>query len=159
MSVYFIQAGEGGPVKIGHANDPIARMAEFQIGHYEQLRLLKIVNAGWATKSWLHRRFAAFHIRGEWFRFDGAMLSMEPPALIDAERPRSEALREAIQIVGVGGLAAALGITSQAVSQWDVVPLDRVIAVEAATGVDRTELRPDVFNAPHPTDSKQDSAA
>ena len=42
-------------------------------------------------------------------------------------------------------LAAALGITGQAISQWDAVPLSRVAAVAKATGMSIVQLRPDVF--------------
>lgn len=44
-----------------------------------------------------------------------------------------------------GKLAASLGITSGALSQWTQVPADRVIAVEQITGISRHDLRPDVF--------------
>lgn len=58
-----------------------------------------------------------------------------------------EALERAKLVAGgASGLASKLGnITSQAVSQWKRVPADRVIAVEALTGISRHELRPDVF--------------
>lgn len=46
-----------------------------------------------------------------------------------------------------GELAAALKITSGALSQWGQVPADRVIAVEVITGISRHLLRPDVFGA------------
>lgn len=46
---------------------------------------------------------------------------------------------------GPAALAAKLGISSQAVVQWDIVPPRRVLAVEAATGVSRHELRPDLY--------------
>lgn len=56
------------------------------------------------------------------------------------------ALKRAIDAVGgLAGLAAPLGITAQAVSQWDEVPPLRVIAVERITGVPRHELRPDLY--------------
>lgn len=45
-------------------------------------------------------------------------------------------------------LAAALKINPSAISQWEEVPLARVIAVEAATGIPREDLRPDMFAAP-----------
>lgn len=45
-------------------------------------------------------------------------------------------------------VAAALGITSSAVSQWKRVPPERVLAMEAATGVPRYELRPDMYPPP-----------
>jgi len=42
-------------------------------------------------------------------------------------------------------LSDALGIKPQAISQWKQVPADRVLQVEALTGLSRHELRPDVF--------------
>lgn len=48
----------------------------------------------------------------------------------------------------VGGqdkLARLIGVTPQAVSQWDEVPPLRVLAVEAVSGVSRHELRPDLY--------------
>ncbi len=57
------------------------------------------------------------------------------------------ALKTAIEKAGgATKLAKAIGgITSQAISQWEVCPVGRVLAVEAATGVSRHELRPDIF--------------
>jgi DNA-binding transcriptional regulator YdaS (Cro superfamily) len=61
---------------------------------------------------------------------------------------RSEALDKAIQQAGgVSALALELGITRQAISQWDEVPPLQVLAVEKASGVPRHELRPDIFGA------------
>ena len=46
-------------------------------------------------------------------------------------------------------LAHAIGVNPAAISQWDgKVPVTRVAAVEAATGIPRHELRPDIFNIP-----------
>lgn len=57
-----------------------------------------------------------------------------------------EALEQAISnIGGLTPLGKALGITIQSISGWDRVPAERAIAVEAATGVSRHDLRPDVF--------------
>ena len=44
-------------------------------------------------------------------------------------------------------IAEGLGITPQAVHQWEVVPLDRVPEVEQLTGIPRHKLRPD-FHLP-----------
>lgn len=65
-----------------------------------------------------------------------------------ADMDQMVALRRAIDAVGgVAKLAAALGCTSQAVSQWKRVPAERVIAVERATAgkVSRHQLRPDLY--------------
>jgi DNA-binding transcriptional regulator YdaS (Cro superfamily) len=45
-------------------------------------------------------------------------------------------------------IAEALGLTPQAVHQWSIVPLDRVIEVERATGISRRQLRPDYHGVP-----------
>lgn len=59
-----------------------------------------------------------------------------------------EALKRAIKAAGgLAGLAGPLGITEQAVSQWDEVPPLRVLAVERVSGVSRSELRPDLYPA------------
>lgn len=52
---------------------------------------------------------------------------------LDAERGRSK------------DLALALGIRQSAISQWDKVPAERVVAVEKATGIPREDLRPDLY--------------
>lgn len=57
-----------------------------------------------------------------------------------------EALERAIKAVGgLEALAAPLGITKQAVSQWGKVPPLRVLAVERVSGISRHELRPDLY--------------
>jgi len=61
---------------------------------------------------------------------------------------RDNALERAVtEAGGVTALARAINVTPQAISQWDRVPAERVIAVEQATKgrVTREELRPDLF--------------
>jgi TorA maturation chaperone TorD len=61
---------------------------------------------------------------------------------------RDPGLSEAIQAVGgVSELARRIGISQPSVSNWDKVPAERVLAVEAATGVERMRLRPDLYQA------------
>jgi TorA maturation chaperone TorD len=59
---------------------------------------------------------------------------------------RDRGLSEAIQAVGgVSELARRVGISQPSVSNWDKVPAERVLAVEAATGIARMRLRPDLY--------------
>ena len=59
---------------------------------------------------------------------------------------RDLGLQEAIRAVGgVGELARRVGISQPSVSNWDKVPAERVLSVEAATGVARAVLRPDLY--------------
>ncbi len=60
---------------------------------------------------------------------------------------RDEGLDRAINAVGgVVQLARKIGISQPSVSNWTRVPAERVIAVEAATGVSRAALRPDLYS-------------
>jgi TorA maturation chaperone TorD len=60
---------------------------------------------------------------------------------------RDDGLDRAIDAAGgVAQLARKIGISQPSVSNWSKVPAQRVIAVEAATGISRGELRPDLFS-------------
>jgi DNA-binding transcriptional regulator YdaS (Cro superfamily) len=63
--------------------------------------------------------------------------------------PQHAAVIHAINLAGgQSALARRLGIRPQAVQKWyanGVVPPLRVLAVEAATGVSRKALRPDIY--------------
>ena len=52
---------------------------------------------------------------------------------------------------GASKLARKLGITHQAVMKWRRLPAERTLEVEAATGVSRHELRPDLYPPPGAT--------
>lgn len=59
-------------------------------------------------------------------------------------------LRKEICPKGLAPLANHLGVSYQAVHKWfrkGKIPAERVLAVEAATGVSRHRLRPDIYPA------------
>jgi TorA maturation chaperone TorD/DNA-binding transcriptional regulator YdaS (Cro superfamily) len=59
---------------------------------------------------------------------------------------RDTGLDEAIRAAGgVGALARKLGIAQPSVSNWTRIPAERVVAVEAVTGIDSALLRPDLY--------------
>jgi TorA maturation chaperone TorD len=59
---------------------------------------------------------------------------------------RDPGLEEAVRAVGgVSELARQIGISQPSVSNWTKIPAERVLIVEAATGVDRKVLRPDLY--------------
>jgi TorA maturation chaperone TorD len=63
---------------------------------------------------------------------------------------RDLGLEEAIRAAGgIGALARKIGISQPSVSNWSRVPVERVLAVEAVTGVGRAVLRPDLYGE-HP---------
>lgn len=74
MAVYFIRAGVHGPVKIGRSTMPAKRLADLQTPHWEPLMILRLFRGGEEEEAQMHQRFAALHIRGEWFQFCITML-------------------------------------------------------------------------------------
>ena len=71
-----------------------------------------------------------------------------------------QALNRAVQVAGSQmALARALGIKSPSISCWykaGRVPAERCLAIEAATGVSRHDLRPDVFGPAPANDGQAD---
>lgn len=67
LFVYFIQHGDDGPVKIGKAFDPSARLIELQCGNPFPLELRGVVVAADRTEERLHALWRGHCIRGEWF--------------------------------------------------------------------------------------------
>jgi DNA-binding transcriptional regulator YdaS (Cro superfamily) len=59
-------------------------------------------------------------------------------------------LKAAIEIAGgLRALARQLDVSHQAIRRWTKkIPADRIIAIEAATGVSRSALRPDLYQQP-----------
>jgi TorA maturation chaperone TorD len=61
---------------------------------------------------------------------------------------RDQGLEQAISAAGgITELARRIGISQPSVSNWERVPAERVLSVEAATGIPRVVLRPDLFAA------------
>jgi len=70
---------------------------------------------------------------------------------------RDPGLNRAIDAAGgVVQLARKMGIAQPSISNWNRVPAERVIAVEAATGVSRQQLRPDLYSEPAVKDDAVD---
>ena len=58
-----------------------------------------------------------------------------------------------LAIAGAGGISALarrLNLAQPSVSRWRRVPAERLIAIEAATGVPRELLRPDLYRRSAP---------
>lgn len=73
--VYFVQAGDGGPIKIGCAVDVARRVKVLQTGNVAPLALLCHFEGGPSEERRLHGQFKNDHLRGEWFRPSEALLT------------------------------------------------------------------------------------
>jgi DNA-binding XRE family transcriptional regulator len=89
--VYFIQAGAGGPIKIGIAANLQRRIATLQTGCPEPLVVLGTIAGGPLEEARLHAHLRAFRIRGEWFKPSELVLSTVQQAL-RGEMPGDAAL-------------------------------------------------------------------
>lgn len=73
--VYFVQAGEGGPVKIGVSGDVEARVRSLQVAHAAELKVIGTRPGTARDEARLHAELAEHRIRGEWFNPTAAVLA------------------------------------------------------------------------------------
>ncbi len=66
--IYFLQSGEGGPIKIGHTEGHVNwRLRSLQHSSPYELRILGVEEGGRNMEQMLHRQFKAYRFRSEWF--------------------------------------------------------------------------------------------
>lgn len=111
VSIYFLQWGKGGPIKIGRARDIYRRIRELQIACFAELKLLHYFDGSPDIELSLHELLDEHRIRGEWFKrkpalallaqikeLDGAeVYDLTANMLLDATREyeeRQAAMRE-----------------------------------------------------------------
>lgn len=66
--VYFIQAGGGGPIKIGTASNLQRRVETLQCGCPEPLVVLATISGGRRDEALFHAALRPHRTRGEWFK-------------------------------------------------------------------------------------------
>ncbi len=142
--IYFIRCESF--VKIGYSANPAKRFHQIQCANPHPVKILGVMDGDKSDEASLHGRFSHLKSRLEWFR-----LAPELQAFID-QNTRPYKRTKLVMVAGIpmergsrGEIAAALNITSSALSQWKRVPPNRAIAVERLTGISRHDLCPDVF--------------
>jgi len=109
MPVYFIRAGDTEMVKIGGtATNPEARMANLQIGHYEELHLIRVMDVSHTYEQTVQGYFADQWVRGEWFRFSPEMMTVDLGDLGNARNKAVPALLERRMMGIAKGIATRL---------------------------------------------------
>lgn len=76
MFVYFIQAANGGPIKIGKADRPDRRLKQLQAAHPYPLVILAVCRGGFLAEREVIHRFAHKRLQGEWFEPDDKLLAL-----------------------------------------------------------------------------------
>lgn len=69
--IYVIQVNHDGPVKFGVSDTPESRLAGIQVHNHERVNLLLTVRGCKHIEKLIHSDLSRFHIRGEWFSYDG----------------------------------------------------------------------------------------
>jgi len=82
VTIYFIQAGDDGPVKIGWSRNAERRLRDLDRQMPWKLHLRRTIEAPRDYETRLHTHFREHHIRGEWFR-----PAPEIQAVMDGEFP------------------------------------------------------------------------
>lgn len=155
--IYFIQAGDGGSIKIGTCRDGTfsRRLASLQTGAPDGFEILGVMDGDADAERHLHVKFNSHRHRGEWFTPAVEIIEFirahgRPFQVQRKSRPNSP-IASAIDLLGGQTAAArALGLPPANVGMWKHrknVPADKVLKIEELTGISRHVLRPDIFGA------------
>jgi hypothetical protein len=133
--VYFIKAGTA--IKIGRTTNLAARLRALATASAVPLELLAAVRGGRQLEARLHRQWQHFHLRGEWFRADEALLRFVHEQVAGPAMPTPDEIAQAAQLRRVvaaldqAGLRA-VGLTNMPklrlpghAQDWPAPPRDR----------------------------------
>lgn len=157
MPVYLIAAGNTGIVKIGWTLESVeARLQNLQCGNHEELVVVGTINGGPWVERVMHKHFADRRVKGEWFRFHEDMLTFDPlPHTpvdhVTVPKQYPPAVQRVLAQFGPTQLAAKLGISPSAVSNWTQIPSRHVPVISTLTRIPAEELRPDMYCFPDGT--------
>lgn len=128
MAVYFIQAGESGPIKIGSSSSPTDRLKTLQVASPERLRMLLVVDGGAHVEQALHHHFGSTRMSSEWFRPTNGLLAMieslraggSTPKKDDNSPPAAAVLSDYLTRSGetATSLAKALDVSPRTIHNW-----------------------------------------
>lgn len=86
--IYFIRDPLARRVKIGFAKDPWNRLRNIQTGCSTDLELAGVMPGEAADERVLHRQFASYHVRGEWFAETGELAAYVASVPVPLREPR-----------------------------------------------------------------------
>lgn len=116
-SVYFVQAVDGGPIKIGFSENPLERLRALQMASPASLRLVALVPGSYADEAAVHAHLHAHRLHGEWFTDHEDVLDVLRAPL--STLPRAVALRRNIWDEARGAMLAVRDETTRALTLID----------------------------------------
>lgn len=119
MAVYFIRAGDNGPVKIGTSEDADRRLRNLQMSHWSELRLIRQIPGSFIEERWLHWYFAINHLRSEWFVYCPQMLTIVPTVNDGNIEAHPLAKYRSSRGWSIDDCAAAFGVSSSAICRYE----------------------------------------
>lgn len=164
--VYFIRCEDR--VKIGYSENPVRRLTKINADAPFPCELLGWVAADDYPERELHERFATDRLHSEWFAVSPGLLSFVQMArvseIVGKDRFERRDLSDASAMkrwryaakLRQSDAAARIGVDQSLWNKWETGKIrvgdERVLDVEALTGISRHDLRPDVFG---PTPAQQ----
>ena len=125
MTGYIYAIGsENGAVKIGYSVDPKSRLPFLRTGHPGKLTLLGAVDAVRSQEAEIHKLLSRWHVSGEWFRLEGAviafveMLSKSPKPRKSPEPKMEGDMKNELDWEAVKLAGHKLGIKPRTVQSW-----------------------------------------
>lgn len=149
MSVYLIEAVGTGRVKIGYGDDPARRIQSIATCCPFPIVVLAVRDGSMALERAMHRGMAERRVHLEWFqKWDDAVRWFHSVPEPSADTPLQSVMRALDG--NQSELARICGVSQPTVWGWlnkgrGILPAEHCLKVEAATGISRHELRPDVF--------------
>lgn len=123
MTVYFIQAGENGPIKIGFTHgSAIDRVRDMQTGNAAVLKVLATCEGDVSIERKFHKQFADSKIRGEWYHPVASLIQLIESVGFVGEGPKISLFKEEtdasklINKLGRDAVLSKLGISTAALS-------------------------------------------
>lgn len=93
MIIYFLKVAGTEYVKIGRTKNMFHRFRGLQSASPFTLEIIREIDGGAHIETALHKAFASYRIRGEWFTFCDEMLTWQ-----SVEEPACEVLEELIDV-------------------------------------------------------------
>jgi hypothetical protein len=122
-SIYFIQIGDDGPIKVGFSQNPQRRLITLQSSHYERLHLIGLKEGSRFEEANVQARLERFALGHEWY-------AAVPEVFAEIDEPVArvfEALDKAV--VAREHLQRAIALLRGSDSERGLEELERVLAL------------------------------